>query len=48
MFAYGRHARREGERLAAEAQAEAHSGGQAAGDAPDPAVREARAAASIR
>src|SRR6266576_3473339 len=34
MFAYGRHARREGERLAAEAQAEV----QAAGDAPESAA----------
>ena len=43
MFAYGRHARREGERLAAEAQARA-----AAQDAPEPAAREARAAISLR
>ena len=52
MFAYGRHARREGERLAAEAQAEAlaeaHSDAQAAGDAPEPAAHEARAAISFR
>ena len=43
MFAYGRHARREGERLAAEAQARA-----GAQDASEPAAREARAATSLR
>ena len=48
MFAYGRHARREGERLAAEAQAEAHSEAQAAGDAPESAAHEARAAVTFR
>jgi hypothetical protein len=50
MFAYGRHARREGERLAAEAQAEAHSEAQAAAQGtPESAAHEAReAAASIR
>jgi hypothetical protein len=49
MFAYGRHARREGERLAAEAQAEAHSEAQAAAHGiREPAAREARAASSIR
>src|SRR6266480_7848343 len=44
MFAYGRHARREGERLAAEAQAKADAETQAAGDAPEPAAYETRAA----
>jgi len=39
MFAYGRHARREGERLAAEAQAEAQAQAQAARNAPEPAAR---------
>jgi len=49
MFAYGRHARREGERLAAEAQAEAHSEAQAAAQGtPEPAAHEARAATSMR
>ena len=38
MFAYGRHARREGERLAAEAQAEA----RAAETAPEPAAASVR------
>ena len=45
MTAYGRHARREGERLAAEAQAEAQAAAQ---DTPEPAAHEARAATSIR
>jgi hypothetical protein len=40
MIAHGRHARREGERLAAETQA--------AGNAPEAAAREARAAISVR
>jgi hypothetical protein len=49
MFAYGRHARREGERLAAEAQAEADAQARAAAQgAPDPVAREARAAISVR
>ena len=50
MIAHGRHARREGERLAAEAQAEAQAEAeaQAAGNAPEPAAREARAATSVR
>ena len=47
MFAYGRHARREGERLAAEAQAEAQA--QAATpNAPEPAARGSRAAPAFR
>ena len=45
MIAYGRHARREGERLAA---AEAQAKAQAAGNVPEPAAREARAATSVR
>jgi hypothetical protein len=49
MFAYGRHARREGERLAAQAQAEADAQARAAAQgAPDPVAREARAAISVR
>jgi hypothetical protein len=48
MIAHGRHARREGERLAAEAEADAHAEAQAAGNAPEPAAREARAATSVR
>ena len=52
MIAHGRHARREGERLAAEAQAKAHSEAQteaqAVGNAPEPAAREARAAITLR
>jgi hypothetical protein len=48
MIAHGRHARREGERLAAEAQAKAQAVAEAAGSAPEPAAREARAATSIR
>jgi len=48
MTAHGRHARREGERLAAEAKAEAQAEAQAAGNAPEPAAREARAATSVR
>src|SRR5690348_3496596 len=43
MFAHGRRDRKEGERLAAEAQARA-----AAQDASEPAAREARAATSLR
>jgi hypothetical protein len=45
MIAHGRHARREGERLAAEAQAEAQAQAkaqaqaQAAGNVPEPAAR---------
>ena len=46
MFGYGRHARREGERLAAEAQAEAQA--QAARNAPEPSAREVGAAPSFR
>jgi hypothetical protein len=46
MIAHGRHARREGERLAAEAQAAAEA--RAAGNAPEPAAREARAATAVR
>lgn len=42
MLAHGRRARREGERLAAQAQA------LAAGHAPEPAAREARVATSVR
>jgi hypothetical protein len=45
MIAHGRHARREGERLAAEAQAEARAAAQGA---PEPVAREARAATSVR
>jgi hypothetical protein len=41
MFAYGRHARREGERLAAEAQAEAQAAA-AAETAPEPAATSVR------
>ena len=48
MMAHGRHARREGERLAAEAKAEAQAEAQAAANAPEPAAREARAATSVR
>ena len=52
MIAHGRHARREGERLAAEAQAKAHAEAQteaqAVGNAPEPAAREARAAITLR
>jgi hypothetical protein len=48
MIAYGRHARREGERLAAEAQAKAQAETQAAGNVPEPAAREVRAATSVR
>ena len=54
MFAYGRHARREGERLAAEAEArtqaeaKAQAEAQAAGNAPEPAAREVGAAPSFR
>jgi hypothetical protein len=54
MFAYGRHARREGERLAAEAEArtqaeaKAQAEAQAAGNAPEPAVREVGATPSFR
>jgi hypothetical protein len=39
MIAHGRHARREGERLAAEARAEARPEAQAAGNAPEPVAR---------
>jgi hypothetical protein len=39
MIAHGRHARREGERLAAEAQAQAQAQAQAAGNVPEPAAR---------
>ena len=46
MIAHGRHARREGERLAAQAQAAAEA--PAAGNAPEPAARQARAATSVR
>jgi hypothetical protein len=49
MIAHGRHARREGERLAAEAKAEAQAEARAvAQGAPEPAAREARAATSVR
>jgi hypothetical protein len=52
MIAHGRHARREGERLAAEAQAkaeaQAQAGAEGTGNAPEPAAREARAATSVR
>jgi hypothetical protein len=57
MIAHGRHARREGERLAAEAQAEAQAETQAEAlaetraapqSALEPAAREARAATSVR
>jgi hypothetical protein len=48
MIAHGRHARREGERLAVEAEAEAQAEAQAAGNAPEPAARETRAATSVR
>lgn len=51
MIAYGRHARREGERLAAEAEAteaERAAEARAAGYAPEPDAREARAATSLR
>ena len=48
MFAYGRHARREGERLAAEAQAKAHSEVQAAQGTPESAAHAARTVTSIR
>ena len=48
MFAYGRHARREGERLAAEAQAQAQAEAQAARNAPEPSAREVGAAPSFR
>jgi hypothetical protein len=55
MIAHGRHARREGERLAAEAQAELQAKAQAeaqvraaAQGAPEPAAREARAATAVR
>jgi hypothetical protein len=44
MLAHGRRVRREGERLAAEGRAKA----QAAGNAPAPAAREARAAIAVR
>ena len=44
MLAHGRRVRREGERLAAEGRAKA----QAAGNAPEPAAREARAAIAVR
>jgi hypothetical protein len=39
MIAHGRHARREGERLAAEAQAEAQAEARAARNAPEPVAR---------
>ena len=44
MIAHGRRVRRAGERLAAEGLAKA----QAAGNAPEPAAREARAAIAVR
>ena len=44
MLAHGRRVQREGERLAAEGRAKA----QAAGNAPEPAAREARAAIAVR
>ena len=46
MIAHGRRARREGERLAADAQAEAQA--QAARNAPEPSAREVGAAPSFR
>jgi hypothetical protein len=49
MIAHGRHARREGERLAAEAQAEVQAKDRAAAQgAPEPVALEARAATSVR
>jgi hypothetical protein len=51
MIAHGRHARREGERLAAEAQAQAQAQAETRADAqgaPEAAAREARAATSVR
>jgi hypothetical protein len=49
MIAHGRHARREGERLAAEAEAEFQAKARAAAQgAPEPVALEARAATSVR
>ena len=48
MIAHGRRARREGERLAAKAQAVTQAEAQAAGNAPEPSAREVGAAPSFR
>jgi len=50
MIAHGRRARREGERLAAEAQAhaQAEAQAQAARNAPEPSAREVGAAPCFR